>query len=286
MPHLAILLEDGSVYDFSLEEKVSLSKEWILKLPKKYQYHGYSDQKGILYFVDGELKSPVIKYHKSLNQQGHDIIPINNFQQQFTSIDQEYSEPKKVVFRCSISIGPIFWLLGSTEFGHPKFLVINDFLTNVETTVWYKKKEKLGHGPDLPSFMMNNVVDDYQKFCTASLNSTHLMIFGFLKQNDLNLGFARAAIVDFYNQLWIDWMSLNFKTDEVFHNCYASIVFEKTGKAYIWLLIQKLVIGIGENQLQLMSHELFQGDDWETQTSYTIGERILSSLFFVQYQIE
>ena len=272
MPHLAILFDDGSVYDLSLEKKVSPSKEWILKLPKKDQYHGYSDQRGILYFVDGELKSPVIKYHKSINQEGHEIIPfnINNVKSRLGILG-----PIGMVFRCSVSVGNHFWLFGSTNIEHPIW-IINTFTTNVETAIWYKKKEKFGSGPDLPNFMTQNFVDKTQKFCSTSLNSTHLMMFGFF--NKSNEGYTRVAIVDFYNQIWNDWNPLPFEYDKLFQNCHASVVFDKAENAKIWLLIEKSIQEFDESEVQLMSFALCNGDDWKMEKSQMIGERILSML--------
>ena len=97
---MAIIFEDGNVYDLSLEEKVSPSKGPFLKLPKKQQYHGYSDETGILYFFDGELKSPITRFHESINKQGHDTFSIK-----FDQLNKLLFGGSALVFRCSISIG-------------------------------------------------------------------------------------------------------------------------------------------------------------------------------------
>ena len=49
--HLAIIYDNGSVWDFSFEEKIPKIKEKLLKLPKSGGYYGFSDDRGILYFL-------------------------------------------------------------------------------------------------------------------------------------------------------------------------------------------------------------------------------------------
>ena len=72
---MAVVYNNGSIYQFSLQEK--MCRGLLFKLPKSDKYHGYSNDKGILYFIDGKLskvKNRVTKYHKSF---GHSSVPIN-----------------------------------------------------------------------------------------------------------------------------------------------------------------------------------------------------------------
>ena len=108
--HLAIVFQDGSVYDLSLEENISKSKKWILKLPKKAQYHGYSDEKGIIYFLDGDLNSPLIRYHKAINNQGHNTISIKTGKQKKIS-----NHTNGATFISSVLVADKFWLFGGTH---------------------------------------------------------------------------------------------------------------------------------------------------------------------------
>lgn len=279
MTHLAVLFDDGSVYDLSLEEKISPSKGWILKLPKKEQYHGYSDEKGFLYFVDGELISPVTRYHKSISQKGHDTIPINNNPFLEFGFGPSNTRINNFVFRRSILVGDYFWLLGNVGYG-PEFW-IGDFLVQSETIIWYKKKEKLGRGPDLPSFLNQNKLEPCGTFCTLSLNSTHLMIFGFFKQNDFIQKPKRVAIVDFYKRSWIDWTPFYLEDNVEFCSCFASLVFEKTKKAIIWLVVEKSLNN--EMWIEIMSHELSHGSHWKVQSTYVVGVNLLSILYSLSY---
>ena len=271
MAHLALVFEDGSVYDFSLEEQVSPSKGQIIKLPKKRQYHGYSDENGTLYFIDSELKSPVIKYHKSINEQGHRTIP--NTADHLEKLG--LVGPKPITFTSSISIGDYFWLLASSEYdiidiNHPPIWAMNNFSIHYATAIWYKKKEKLGRGPDLPDFLGRDVFE-FGTFCSLSLNSTHLMFFGFFKQGE-HPDYKRVSIFDFYKKTQMDLTSLDLGINEKFVSCQASLVFDKNGKAKVWLAVEKFRSLNDNKWLELLSHELSPGGCWKIQSSYVIED--------------
>ena len=73
--HLILVSTNGTVWDISLNENISPSKKKILKLPNSCLYHGYSDDKGIVYFINGNLQKNIIKYHKSFKRNaGKDYI--------------------------------------------------------------------------------------------------------------------------------------------------------------------------------------------------------------------
>ena len=71
MKHLILISTNGTVWDISLNENISPSKKRLFELSNSCQYHGYSDDKGILYFIIGRLRSAkkVIKYHPSFGHQ-------------------------------------------------------------------------------------------------------------------------------------------------------------------------------------------------------------------------
>ena len=77
MKHLILISTNGTVWDISLNENISPSNKKLFKLPNS-QYHGYTDDKGILYFISGRLGSvkKVIKYHPSFGHQ-----KVKSFQQ-------------------------------------------------------------------------------------------------------------------------------------------------------------------------------------------------------------
>ena len=63
--HIAVIDVNGSVADFSIMESISQSKGLLIKLPYSKKYLGYSDDVGALFFIDGELKKPIVKFHKA-----------------------------------------------------------------------------------------------------------------------------------------------------------------------------------------------------------------------------
>ena len=257
---MAIVFEDGSVNDLSLQEKVSPSKGWILKLPKKHQYHGYSDEKGILYFIDGELKLPITKYHKSINEQGHSTIPSNSERLLFD---------KDMVLQCSVSVGANFWLLGDTMID----IYYNSAIHSTNTAVWFKNRQKFKPGPKLPPFLRFMDMNKHLKFCMLGINSTQLMVFGFQRSRSSKRN--KVALVDFYNGIWTDWTPI---PHQFIQNCHASLTFNKNNKAKIWLLAQKYVEHINDIEIELMSMDLDKNDYWKTFIAYQLGSRMLSEI--------
>ena len=73
MLHLAMISKNGTVWDVSLNEKLSPSKMCLFKLPTSCScgYQGYSDDKGILNFIEGHLNKKLVQYHSSFNGNGH-----------------------------------------------------------------------------------------------------------------------------------------------------------------------------------------------------------------------
>ena len=105
IPHLVTVSKSGEVYDFSFAENVSPSRGFLFKLSKAEHYYAFSDQKGVLHFVDSQLKRAITRYHPKLNKQGHQII-------QNSALD---SGPH--IYIQSLLINGFFWLFGQTEFG-------------------------------------------------------------------------------------------------------------------------------------------------------------------------
>ena len=102
--HLAIIYDNGSVWDFSFEEKIPRIKEKLLKLPKSGGYYGFSDDQGILYFLHFLDTKPIIKFHK---KEGRKTIPksIRNT----CSFQDYYSECVKTEYNYGILLRIGFW---------------------------------------------------------------------------------------------------------------------------------------------------------------------------------
>ena len=104
LPHLITVSENGEIYDFSLLENISPSRGFLFKLPKVEHYHVFSDPKGVLYFVDSELKRDVIQYHQNISKQGHQVIPTSGLDVQSSKL-----------YLQSLLINGFFWLFRCSE---------------------------------------------------------------------------------------------------------------------------------------------------------------------------
>ena len=118
--HLAMVSTNGTIWDISLTENSSPSKRYLFKLPQSCTYHGYSDAKGILYFIDGRLRKKLTKYHSSFNKKGHEngvkVGIVRGDESKVcwgttficTSIDWGQC------YKHSLMFGNLFWLYGNT----------------------------------------------------------------------------------------------------------------------------------------------------------------------------
>ena len=117
--HLAMVSTNGTVWDISLNENSSPSKLYLFKLPQSCTYHGYSDAKGILYFIDGNLKKKMIQYHSSFSKMGHktvvkNIIIKDDKGEYCSSYNWQSQYICSYCYTHSLQFGNYFWLYGST----------------------------------------------------------------------------------------------------------------------------------------------------------------------------
>ena len=116
MMHLAIVSKNGTIWDISLNENRSPSKHYLLQLPKSCTYHGYSDAKGVLYFIDGHLRKKLTKYHSSFGKKGHkkgDKIAIKVDVSELCSMDTTCTSIELSCYKQSLQFGNLFWLYGN-----------------------------------------------------------------------------------------------------------------------------------------------------------------------------
>ena len=71
---MAIIYDNGRVWDFSFMNKTLVMRKNLFQLPKSKDYFGYSDENGILYFIHSDAEKSITKYHKSFSNQGHKIV--------------------------------------------------------------------------------------------------------------------------------------------------------------------------------------------------------------------
>ena len=110
MLHLAMISKNGTVWDVSLNEKVSPSKMFLFELPTSCLcgYRGYSDDKGILNFIDGQLNRKFVQYHSSFNGNGHKTgIKLHL---------RRVGSRRNACYTQSLQFGNSFWLFGATSY--------------------------------------------------------------------------------------------------------------------------------------------------------------------------
>ena len=109
MPHVALLYQDGSIYDLSLHEDLSPSRGFLFKLPKDEGYFGYSDPEGVLYLISATIYRKITKYHRHFNHR-----TIKNSGASF--VDYDYGTitidlSSQYFFGQGVQIGRKFWVM-------------------------------------------------------------------------------------------------------------------------------------------------------------------------------
>ena len=114
MKHLVLISTNGTVWDISLNEIKSPSRKRLFELQDSCEYHGYSDSKGILYFIRGKLGSVkrVIKYHSSFGPEIGKKIDYECKFSKFFEYPMDDPNCSDLCFRQSVQIGNKFWMLG------------------------------------------------------------------------------------------------------------------------------------------------------------------------------
>ena len=70
-----MIYDDGEVWEFSFLDKTPRLNKRLMQLPKSDNYFGYTDAVGALYFIHSDAEKGITKFHKSLNKNGHMIVP-------------------------------------------------------------------------------------------------------------------------------------------------------------------------------------------------------------------
>ena len=134
MMHLAMMSKNGTIWDISMIENRSPSKHYLFKLPKSCSYHGYSDAKGILYLIDGHLRTTLTKYHSSFNKKGHKygvkVGIIRGDESKFCSMsntNQDCTSTELSCYKQSLQFGNLFWLYGNNFINDDDHIINSDF---------------------------------------------------------------------------------------------------------------------------------------------------------------
>ena len=69
----ALIYEDGSVFDISLYNQVSSSRNFLFKLSQDKAYFGYVEELEVLHFISSTIARKITRYHH--DPFGHQTIP-------------------------------------------------------------------------------------------------------------------------------------------------------------------------------------------------------------------
>ena len=115
MPHVALIYEDGSVFDVSLEEDISPSKNLLIKLPderndgdnERGHRFGYQDQMGSLYFLSSKISRPITQLQQK--SRFHTIAHKYN--------ENQFHPGESLKLYAGTQVGNRFWLFGMKQYG-------------------------------------------------------------------------------------------------------------------------------------------------------------------------
>ena len=129
--HVALIYHDGSVYDISLNENISPSKQLLLKLPKDKTYFGFAnEQQGILNFISSTICRPITQFKLK-----HSIIPNSK---------PKMVDPMHYHFTQGIEVGNMFWVWGVDSTYQYTQVLSNP---NPKTFIYYWKRNTWKKGP-------------------------------------------------------------------------------------------------------------------------------------------
>ena len=174
IPHVALVYEDGSIYDISLNEEISPSKNFLFKLSKDKGYFGYADQFGVLNFISSSLARKVTRYHESF---GHKTIPksVPNMVHKMDS------------FSNGLQVGNKVWVWGIM---YKEEGIVDQHTYRPETYIWYIKKQKWKSGPKIKNL--------FRPSASTTINASHAMIVT-LSRN------LQTFLYDFDSETWPEY---------------------------------------------------------------------------------
>lgn len=255
--HVAVVLHNKTVLDISMVEKYTPSTRILFQLPLHpnanntfavAKYHGYSDARGVLYFIDAETRFPVTKYHPNLSQKGHLTIANSKGTQRYCDQFAYYQ---------SLMISTHFWLHSSTA-RHCSHVI--DDITREETIIWHTKRQLMQNGPKLPKQFLE--VHGFLYTCTVALNQSHAVMLGIDSSSYHNY---KAMLLNFKSNHWSHWPSLPLKNGHGYRldGCRATLSYSSKGQRIIYVHLQVKHFFPERMKHYIMSNDVSKGH-WNT----------------------
>ena len=279
IPHIALIYDDGSVYDVSTQPDISSSRGVLVKLPKSKSYFGYSDEFGSLYFINGDSSKSITQYNKALFSNGHHILERS----------KNHLIPNDQYISNGIRVGDKFWVWGNKDQNVLKGL--NDIAVSCDnedldackgTSIWYIKKKQWRRGPKIPKYL-------YEPWAATSLNRTAIIFVGrfdrpedksnlidasknsedaFINETTppfMSLIKEYTAVFDFENNIWQEYPSIfkDFPSNMVVSYSLACQFGKRTKSIYAYIHSWDINF---ENYITLHSYDMSTGsyEKWET----------------------
>ena len=187
-PHLALVMEDGSVWNIQSNDQFkTIEKNLLIQLPKSENYYTFSTKTGVLNFVQDDISSNIIQYHISLNNQNHTTVRGSSLKFKEDNYLSSWSSKKEnfwagLRFKHGLQVGSMFWL---SFVDLPAFTSSLNFLNQITTVhdstmIWFSNKQRWRRGPDLQPNEKKEVVL-YDQF--AGDNSSLKFIIKFRKKS-------------------------------------------------------------------------------------------------------
>ena len=209
--HLAIIFDEGDVWEFSMTANGPSVEDKVLKLPKSRGYFGYSDDKGVLYFIHSEINKPITKFHKKSSKNGHKIVPGSKWERCKKEVGSSNinSVCKNFDYSHGILLGMGFWTFGKKYYGFIGAWGNEQQYT--DTDIWNTKREKWLKGPkiNIDLIQKGQAFGNYEgKIFSIALNRTMLIfVSGYTFSDKVEVFMVNLELNNWtkYPNLPIDW---------------------------------------------------------------------------------
>ena len=271
-PHLALVLENGSVWDITSSDQFkTIEKKLLIQLPKSRDYHTFLTNNRVLNFVKDDISSNIIQYQKSLNNQNHITIKKSSvqFKDKINAGFSDFSENNLLPglsfsglsFRHGIQVGSMFWLIFSEyPFYNP---TEPDPVSKSRTMLWFSNKQRWRRGPDL---QLNP--NSFNTFCSCSLNSTTIL-FVFIDNTYARI--AKVAIFNFQLKAWTDIPKTKEVLQDVYYmTCAMATLFGKQTKPRVLVVFNGFYVSPKITKSTLYSLDLNLNDNasWKKESTW------------------
>ena len=269
-PQLALVMENGSVWDISSNDQFkTIEKNLQIQLPKSRNYHTFSTNNRVLNFVKDDISSNVIQYGKSLNNQNHIKIKKSSVQFKNKNNDgfSEFSESTDVnlfsglSFKHGIQVGSMFWLVSGEYCDHNP--MDPHPMSKSSTMLWFSNKQRWRRGPDLQLSP-----ESFTNLCWSSLNST-AVLFVFIGHT--NTFVTKVAIFNFQYKVWTDIPKMKEKLLDAFMTCTMTTLFDKQARPRVVVVFNQLVpnaFSKGLNTLYSVDLNLNHDASWRQESTW------------------